>query len=202
MNADLFATFGLFVRKQFLEADLCHRLAAEVRTASSRPATVREAGVQAVDEQYRRSHLADVSDAAITLMHERVTALTADLERHFDLKTSGCRRPEFLVYRAGDFFSPHADSIPAGTGADAVVTDRQLTIVVFLNDQSVAPREGAYQGGTLDFYGLIGDTRLKNRALSLTGEAGLLVAFRAETMHGVAPIDAGERYTVVTWFEN
>ncbi len=63
------------------------------------------------------------------------------------------------------------------------------------------PREGSYQGGALDFYGLIPDTRMTNRALSLTGEAGLLVAFPAVMMHGVSPVITGERYTVVTWFE-
>jgi predicted 2-oxoglutarate/Fe(II)-dependent dioxygenase YbiX len=64
-----------------------------------------------------------------------------------------------------------------------------------------AARDDAYQGGELEFYGLVDDARLKNRALPLTGEAGLLVAFRAETMHAVSPIVAGERLTVVTWFE-
>jgi predicted 2-oxoglutarate/Fe(II)-dependent dioxygenase YbiX len=201
MNAEMFATFGMYVRKQFLDADFCHRVVAEVRASASRPATVREDGAQTVDETYRRSHLAVVSEPTVALVHQSVVGLTADLERHFRIATTACRRPEFLVYRRGDFFSPHADSVRAGSSADEVVTRRRLTIVVFLNDESDIAREGVYRGGSLDFYGLIPDRRMKNRALSLTGEAGLLVAFPAETMHGVSPVITGERYTVVTWFE-
>ena len=201
MNAEVFATFGLFVRKGFLDPDVCHRLATEVRASANRPATVREGGAQTVDENYRRSHLAEVPARSVGLVHERVISLTADLERHFQIATTVCRRPEFLIYRTGDFFSPHADSVRVGSPADNVVTSRRLTIVVFLNEESQTPCEGSYQGGSLDFYGLIPDTRMTNRALSLTGETGLLVAFPAEMMHGVSPVVTGERYTVVTWFE-
>src|SRR5262245_34891845 len=98
MNADLFATFGVYVRKQFLDQDLCRWLAAEVRASARRPATVRDAGTQAVDENYRRSHLAEVSERSVALVHERVVGLRPDLERYFDIATTACRRPEFLVY--------------------------------------------------------------------------------------------------------
>jgi predicted 2-oxoglutarate/Fe(II)-dependent dioxygenase YbiX len=36
--------------------------------------------------------------------------------------------------------------------------------------------------------------------VDLCGEEGLLVAFRAETLHEVRPVTHGVRFSVVTWF--
>ncbi len=201
MNAEFFAHFGILVRRHFLSPDVCRALVAEAARAATHPASVRDAGVQTVDARYRSTHIADVSDESIALVETKVLALKPTLEQHFQLTTTGCRTPEFLIYRSGDFFAPHADSIPAGGASDAVVSNRKISVVVFLNGESPSAADGDYSGGTLDFYGLIDDARAKSRPLSLTGEQGLLVAFRPETVHGVAPVIAGERFTVVTWLE-
>ena len=37
--------------------------------------------------------------------------------------------------------------------------------------------------------------------LPLEAEEGLLATFPADVVHEVRPVEAGERYTVVTWFE-
>jgi predicted 2-oxoglutarate/Fe(II)-dependent dioxygenase YbiX len=201
VNADFFAHFGIFVRRHFLSRDVCRALIADAARASSRPASVRDGGVQSVDARYRSTRIADVSDRSVALVRGQVLALQPELERHFQRTTVACRTPEFLVYRAGDFFAPHADSIAAGSTADVVVTDRRISVVVFLNGESQSLTDGGYTGGTLDFYGLLDDPRTKDRPFPLTGEEGLLVAFRPETVHGVAPVVDGERFTVVTWFE-
>jgi predicted 2-oxoglutarate/Fe(II)-dependent dioxygenase YbiX len=53
----------------------------------------------------------------------------------------------------------------------------------------------------LSFFGLMGeDAREEAVGLPLTGEAGLLVAFPSELVHGVQAVTRGKRYTVVSWF--
>jgi predicted 2-oxoglutarate/Fe(II)-dependent dioxygenase YbiX len=59
---------------------------------------------------------------------------------------------------------------------------------------------GAYGGGDLTFYGLLGDARWERCGLPLVGEAGLAAAFRAEVLHEVRPVAWGERYSLVAWY--
>jgi predicted 2-oxoglutarate/Fe(II)-dependent dioxygenase YbiX len=201
LDPQIFEHFGLFVRKAFLPADVCRRLVEEVRSAASHLASIRDEGRQLVDSRYRSTNIADVSEASTALLRTSVDALKPELERHFNVRTSGCRRPEFLAYRKGDFFAAHADSVPAGHAEDGVVTGRRISVVIFLNAQSETASDGRYVGGALEFYGLVDDPRMKQRAMALTGEEGLLVAFPPQLIHSVAPVVDGERYTVVTWFD-
>ena len=62
--------------------------------------------------------------------------------------------------------------------------DRDLSVVCFLNDD--------FAGGELDFPDL---------GLRITPQAGTLVCFPADHhyLHGVQPVTAGHRYTLVTW---
>jgi predicted 2-oxoglutarate/Fe(II)-dependent dioxygenase YbiX len=52
-----------------------------------------------------------------------------------------------------------------------------------------------YCGGSLVFH-----PRGAGELLRLTGEAGTLVAFRAETTHEVTPVNDGERFTIAGWY--
>ena len=201
MDPEFFGHFGIYVKRSFLSDDQCRRLISEARLAKSKPATVRESYSNVVDDDYRRTRIADVSADAVVLVGNLFMALRPSLDRHFQVKTTGCRTPEFLIYRPGDFFRAHADSIPAGTERDTVVTGRLISTVVFLNGESSAPQAGSFTGGALGFYGLIDDPRARDREFSLTADAGLLVAFRPEIVHRVAPVTGGERFTIVTWYE-
>ena len=69
------------------------------------------------------------------------------------------------------------------------------------NGESAEPESGFFTGGTLGFFGLMDDPRMADREFGLTGQAGLLVAFRPEIVHRIAPVTDGERFTIVTWFE-
>jgi len=201
VDAKFFAQFGLYVKPGAVDAADCRRLAAEAREANATPATIRDHGEQLVDENYRRTRIAEVSSESVQLVADLLDSLKPSLDAHFGVAAASFRRPEFLVYRAGDFFAPHADSVTSGNEEDAVVTGRVISAVLFLNGESETSEDGGYQGGTLDFYGLLDDERLKDRAFPLTGEEGLLVAFRPDVVHGVSPVTSGERCTVVTWFE-
>ena len=201
MDPEFFAHFGMYIKRGFLSADQCEQLMSDARAATSKPATVREGYANVVDHDYRRSRIADVSAGSVALVSSKLAALRPTLENHFQVKTTGCRKPEFLIYRPGDFFKTHMDSVPAGTERDKVVTARLISTIVFLNGESAAPEAGSFTGGTLGFFGLMDDPRVKDREFALTGEAGLLVAFKPEIVHRIAPVTDGKRFTIVTWFE-
>jgi predicted 2-oxoglutarate/Fe(II)-dependent dioxygenase YbiX len=201
VDAGAFVHFGMFIQRDFLAVDECERLLSESTSAASKPATVREDGVNVVDEDYRRSRIAEISADSVALVSTRLEALRPALEDHFQVQTTGCRTPEVCVYRQGDFFNAHADNIPAREGDDQVVRGRVVSTIVFLNGESETPGEGCFTGGTLGFFGLIDDPRMEDREFGLTGEPGLLVAFRPEIVHRIAPVTSGVRCTIVTWFE-
>jgi PKHD-type hydroxylase len=201
LNADFFRNFGLYVAPEFFDGDLCARLRAEARGAAADPATVRKrAADYEVDEQIRRTQLARVSETTEALVEQRLLALKGTLDRHFGVTTTGIRWPQFLVYREGDFFRPHADS---STDEDAppIATRRRVSIVIFLNGEGNSPDEDSYSGGSLTFYGLMDDARAADRGFPLTGEAGLLVAFPSSYVHSVTPVTRGTRFTIVSWLE-
>jgi predicted 2-oxoglutarate/Fe(II)-dependent dioxygenase YbiX len=200
LNADFFRTFGLYVARDFLDRELCAQLREEARAAAARPATVRRQGADyVVDEEIRRTHLARVSEASETVVERRLTSVKDTLDHHFKVTTTGIRQPQFLVYREGDFFRPHADS-SNDADAPAVATRRRVSIVIFLNGESAADND-SYSGGSLTFYGLMNDARADDRGFPLTGEPGLLVAFPSQKVHSVTPVTRGVRFTVVSWLE-
>ena len=201
MNADFFRTFGLYVARDFFDRELCARLRAEARAAAADPATVRKLGAEyVVNEEVRRTQLARVSEASEQLVERRLMALKGTLERHFRVTTSGIRWPQFLVYREGDFFRPHADS-SAAVDAPAVATGRRVSIVILLNGEGDPADDELYTGGSLTFYGLMRDARADDRGFPVTGEAGLLVAFPSQLVHSVTPVTRGMRFTIVSWLE-
>jgi PKHD-type hydroxylase len=201
VNADFFRGFGLYIARDFLDRELCVRLRSEAGAAAADQATVRRQGTEyVVDEAIRRTHLARVPEASEQLVERRLQALKETLERHFGVTTSGIRWPQFLVYREGDFFRPHADS-SADRDAPAVATGRRVSIVMFLNGEGDAADDQSYSGGSLTFYGLMDDARAADRGFPLTGEAGLLVAFPSSYVHSVTPVTRGTRFTIVSWLE-
>ncbi|MGI8429753.1 MAG: 2OG-Fe(II) oxygenase [Solirubrobacteraceae bacterium] len=197
-SAALLARFGIFVRKGLLDPDLCQRLSAEMRSASRHPATVRaisEDGVaDEVDEEHRRTQMAEVSEASVALIEERLLGVKPALEEHFSMQLSTLQPPQFLVYREGDFFRAHIDNASERLAGDRVAR-RRLSVVMFVNSG-----ESEYGGGALTFYGLLDqDARGESVGIPLAGAPGLFVAFRSGTVHSVTPVTAGERCTVVSW---
>jgi SM-20-related protein len=124
-------------------------------------------------------------------------AAKPELERRFSATLGGCRPPQFLRYRTGDFFRAHSDGDGDGEAANQVAR-RQISVVVFLNDETTEPRPGCYVGGALTFYGLL--DAAPQLGLPVGGRAGRLVAFDATRLHAVTPVTHGERCTFVTWF--
>jgi predicted 2-oxoglutarate/Fe(II)-dependent dioxygenase YbiX len=99
-----------------------------------------------------------------------------------------------LVYDAGDHFAAHSD----GGGDDEApveVRRRRVSLVVALNDAA------DFSGGALEFYaGSAPDSAAGTEpVMTVRSSAGLLVAFAASTIHRVAPVLAGRRYSLALW---
>jgi len=198
-TSSFFAALGLFVAKDFFDAELCARIRSALRLAAGRQATVHKKGISVIDEKARRATRVEVDAPTMSCVEERLQGLTPALERHFNLVLTGCETPQFLVYREGDFFLPHQDR---GRGPDApqYLRDRRVSTVVFLNGQAEEPGPDAYCGGSLKLYGLIDEPLWKACGFPLIGEAGLLVAFRSDVLHEVEAVIHGERHSIVSWF--
>jgi len=198
--ADFFARFGFFVHPDLLDPETCLRIRCEMATAPSSAATVVEkiGPQQAVDEATRRTKSAKISETTQNVVTERLRGISSKLERHFNIALQGCQKPQFLVYRVGDFFKPHEDNSSDSEAPD-YVKERKVSVVIFINSESET-ESGGYSGGSLTFYGLLDDDKGKGLGFPLIGRAGLLVAFRSETLHGVTSVTSGERYSVVSWF--
>jgi predicted 2-oxoglutarate/Fe(II)-dependent dioxygenase YbiX len=163
------------------------------------PATVAEeqAG-DAVDDAYRKTKQAEVSAATAARISEQLVKARPTLANHFQQELAGMQKPQLLLYREGDFFRAHPDSSDQPGAAD-YVRQRRVSAVVFLN--GATPDEPAgYSGGSLVFYGLMGERSGKTVGLPLDGETGMLIGFPSDLVHAVLPVTVGERYTIVTWF--
>jgi predicted 2-oxoglutarate/Fe(II)-dependent dioxygenase YbiX len=191
---------GLFVEKNFLEPELCSRIRDEIHSAPNKPAKIHRAnGEYLVDEKLRKTQSVKVLEQTKSLVSSRLHTLKTRLEAHFRLALTDCDEQYFLLYKQGDFFGPHKDT-RAETNTPDLIKRRRVSVVIFLNEYNETPADNSYCGGSLTFYGLIQDPRAAKYCFPLTGEIGLLVAFRSDIIHEVKPITWGERYTIVTWF--
>jgi SM-20-related protein len=197
----LLSRLQIFVTQGFLDPRTCGKLAAEMRTVEGTPATVSSPATA----DYRRTTMAQVSEETRRLVDQRLREAIPALERHFAETLSEVERPQFLVYRKGDYFRPHRDSPPEGSAHRDKpirrVAIRRISSVLFLNAEGAPDEEGRYGGGRLTFQEPAGrDARGEGVAHALDPSPGMLVAFRSQTVHAVTPVTHGERCTVVSWF--
>jgi SM-20-related protein len=198
---DFFARLGLFVVKDFFDADGCASLRAEAAACEREPLAVVDgySADERIKDDVRRTKGAQVSKQTRALVRSRLTGLQPDIERHFGLTFEGCEQPQFLVYQPGDYFRAHRDGEDA-PGKPDYARRRRVSIVIFLNGETETPSPGSFCGGALTLYGLLEEPRMKQYGLGLVGEAGLLLGFRSDLMHEVRDVTYGQRYTVVSWF--
>ena len=196
-TAEFFTRLGLFVRKNFLEQELCTRCCREIDEAAQAKAIIagpNETGV--VDETLRKVKWAAVPATTVSLVETRLLALIPTLERHFNVTLTGCQALDFLTYQEGDFYQVHIDN---DNNAQLDVRKRKVSIAIFLNGQGKQPADHTYCGGSLTFYGIIDDPRWLAYGFPLNSEPGLLIAFRPEILHQVLPVTHGKRYSIVSW---
>ena len=195
-----FRSFGLLAVPGFLGRGLCADIRREMAAAGEVAATVRgKERTYAVDEQSRKTSWAAVSDATCSLVRERLMSLRGEVEQTFGIEASGVQQPQFLRYEEGDFFTAHQDRGSDRKGARFAL-DRQISTVIFLNDETGEPAPDTYEGGALTLFGLLDADDDRSVGLPVTGEAGALIAFPSDLLHEVTPITRGQRFTIVSWF--
>jgi predicted 2-oxoglutarate/Fe(II)-dependent dioxygenase YbiX len=200
-SVDFFAAIGFFAQREFLDHTLCDRLRAEIRAGPTRKATVlEESRVFDVDRSTRSTDWGDVSPEGMAAVEARLTSVMPVVSDHYRLALTGWQKPQFLVYRTGDFFHLHRDNSGESDDVPDLVGARQIAAVVFLNGEGDPASPESYRGGALTFYKLFDQPQSEAIGFPLEAEKGLLVTFPADVLHEVRPVEAGERYTVVTWF--
>ena len=191
--SDPAAQFNLFLVRNFLDADACANLKAELNLSPTTQAPVYIEGTEGtIHESVRKTTSLHPSAETVSEVHDRLLGQKSALETHFRLNLTDCEPPQFLRYEKGDFFVRHQDGNTDQLDFDHLRV-RRISIVVFLNDFAVEPQANCYSGGLLNFHDQQG-------TYSLLGETGMLVAFTAETMHEVSPVTNGERFTIISWF--
>ncbi|HEX3248657.1 MAG TPA: 2OG-Fe(II) oxygenase [Pyrinomonadaceae bacterium] len=191
--SDPAAHFNLFLLRNFLDADACVNLKAELIASPTTQAPVYIEGTEGtIHESIRKTTSLHPSAETFSEIHERLLRQKSALESHFQLNLTDCERPQFLRYEKGDFFVRHQDGNTHQLDFDHLRV-RRISIVVFLNDFANEPQETCYSGGLLNFSDQQGE-------YGLAGETGMLVAFTADTFHEVTPVTSGERWTIISWF--
>ena len=191
-------SFNLYLAREFFDARTCAEIINELASAAHSPATVYGAhATGAIDERMRKALRLRPSAETVERVRQRLLAARAEVGAHFGLSLSDCEDPQFLRYRAGDFFVAHQDG-NTGLMLSEREQFRKVSVVIFLNRQSEVAEAGAYVGGSLVFTEWR-PTRARGQ-YRLTGEAGMLVAFPSETTHEVTPVEWGERYAIVSWY--
>ena len=191
---------GLFLVRDFLDPQQCAAVRDEARAASGHPAPVYIEGAEGhVHEDVRKTSSLEVSAATAAAVERRLRELRVEIAGHFGLSLTDCEPPQFLLYGEGDFFVKHQDGDTEQSEFDHLRV-RKVSVVMFLNGGAAEPSEETFGGGELLIYRSDAETGAGPLVFPVPGEAGLLVAFRSDTVHEVTPVARGERFTVVSWF--
>jgi SM-20-related protein len=199
-SVGFFRATGLFVISDFLDPKFIADLSREMVVAPrEKGLVVKAGGVDCLDENIRKVDATHLPREIRAPLKQRLLQILPDLEKHFQVSLGGCESPQYLVYRPGDFFKPHADGGHA-MGNSQDTRRRRVSAVIFLNGESPEPAEGSFGDGHLTFYGLLDGPQWEKCGMALTAKPGLLIAFPSDKVHEVTPVTHGLRFTVVTWF--
>lgn len=143
-----------------------------------------------VDKDIRDTHHLHQTTTIVRKLRSIVKAgVGAFVEPFYDVKIRDWEPLQLLHYGPGGHYIPHVDAETLYTDDDGLelwekTLDRDVSAVYFLNDD--------FTGGELFFPKL---------DLLIEPEAGTLVCFPSDHnyIHGVKPVTAGRRYSLVTW---
>lgn len=200
MSAKVTSLLGIHTEESFLDRATCQAVKAEMRSQEHRRAKVYHRDWKHVEDAALRSTLqVEVGERVNSIVREKLLALRAPLAERFGVEVGEYQGPTYLIYKPGDFFEPHKDSSRKPDAPD-FISERKISVVLFLSDEEGGGKPGEYAGGSLAFYGLLKDPRCAQIGIPVRGRAGLLVAFRSDVFHQVTPVTRGERFTIVGWF--
>ncbi|WP_206606095.1 prolyl hydroxylase family protein [Steroidobacter cummioxidans] len=143
-----------------------------------------------INKQIRDTQQVKLTKAIEKKLHAIDDACIASIINPFyKVAVRDCEPSQILHYGVGGHYIPHVDAETLykddiGLELWEKTLDRDLSVVYFINDD--------YSGGELFFPAL---------DLVIEPEAGTLVCFPSDHnyIHGVRPVTAGHRYTIVTW---
>jgi SM-20-related protein len=181
--------------EDFLDPPTRDAVLTDARAAAGAPATVHGHGRSEALTRVRHATQLAVSEATRRLVDRRLSDLTPELTERFGVALSAHEPLQFLRYDTGGFFVAHQDGNTPLTRDRT--RDRRISIVIFLNAQTLENPTGGYTGGALVFHGPYPHIDLRQ---AVVGGPGALLAFRSETTHEVEMVTGGERYTIATWF--
>jgi predicted 2-oxoglutarate/Fe(II)-dependent dioxygenase YbiX len=179
----------------FLPADDCRAVIAEIDAAHQAQAEIWGEDGFGVHPDSRRGAIAALSPATEVLVQDRLWEVVPQLEQRFSCDVTHVSGVTALIYATGDHFAAHSD----GGGDDeapAEVRRRCVSLVLALNDGA-----GDFAGGELEFYdGSVPEVAARDAPLvSVVSRPGLLIAFASSTIHRVAPVLDGRRYSLALW---
>jgi predicted 2-oxoglutarate/Fe(II)-dependent dioxygenase YbiX len=179
----------------FLSPDECRALIAEIDAAEQAQAEIWGDGGFGVHPDSRRGLIAALGSETEVLVQDRLWQVMEQLERRYCCEVSHISGVTALIYRDGDHFAAHSDG-GGDDDAPAEVRRRRVSLVVALNDGM-----SDFSGGELEFYaGSLPEVARRAEALSrVRSEPGLLIAFASNTIHRVAPVAGGQRYSLALW---
>jgi predicted 2-oxoglutarate/Fe(II)-dependent dioxygenase YbiX len=181
-----------------LSAHECRQLVAEIDAAHQEPVQIWRGDGFGVDDDSRRGAIAQLRSDTEDLVQQRLWGVMPGLEQRFGCEVSHLSGVTALIYDVGDHFAAHSD----GGGDDEApdeVRRRCVSLVVALNDG--AGRAAQFSGGELEFYaGSLPATAARSApVMSVRSSPGLLIAFASSTIHRVAPVLTGRRYSLALW---
>lgn len=195
------AVAGLFVRRNVFDPDECRELCLALDQADGRASSVVRGGIDRVDERVRKTRTLTPSPEVRASVAARLASYKDELSDHLAVTLARAQAPVFLRYAPGNFFRPHVDR-SGDVRQPAAVKARLVTAVVFLNSSLTGTADdNAFVGGELVLYRLTRPAIWADFALTVHGEAGMLVGFPSSVLHEVAPVAAGVRYSIASWFE-
>jgi Rps23 Pro-64 3,4-dihydroxylase Tpa1-like proline 4-hydroxylase len=161
------------------------RVFLSLRDQETSPALVGHPDNQSTNLDYRSTELIPLppemiqnSTRAIDGLYER------ELKHIYKQNIKHIESPQFLYYKTGGKYDIHNDSEDWVDGKLNRVCERDVTILLYLNDD--------YEGGELE---------LPDWGCTFKPKAGTLIAFPSyiEFRHRVHPVTKGKRYTLVSW---
>jgi PKHD-type hydroxylase len=151
-----------------------------------------------VDDDARRGRIARLGAGSEELVQQRLWGVMEQLETRFGCEISHISGVTALIYDRGDHFAAHSDG-GGDDDAPVEVRRRRVSLVLALNDGDGEPPE--FSGGELELFdGSLPDIAARSApAMVVRSSPGLLVAFASSTIHRVAPVTAGRRYSLALW---
>ena len=143
-----------------------------------------------VDKNIRDTQEVQLSPTLVAKLADIERALVAAyIDPFYAVEVRDSEPWQILHYGVGGHYIPHVDAETLYKDEDGLdlwekTLDRDLSVVCFLNDD--------FEGGELVF---------PQFDLSIEPRAGTLVCFPSDHnfIHGVNPVRAGHRYTLVSW---